>query len=272
MCLIALAIGQHPRFPLVVAANRDEFFARPAAALDWWTPPHAQAAILAGRDLDAGGTWMGLTRSGRIAMLTNVREPARRDAAAPSRGDIVPAWLTGTASMDRFWASQDWSRYNGFNLIAADVANGEWFCASNRGARMQRLEPGLYGLSNAWLDTPWPKVRDLKQLVQQALSASQTSEALAHRLLDALADRRPAPEHELPRTGIEPGWEQALSAAFIHSAERGYGTRCSTLVVTEKPDDGPPVTHVFERSFTALGQPQSLRRMALAGWPSPADC
>src|SRR5690606_13005066 len=93
MCLIALAIDQHPRFPLVIAANRDEFYARPAAALDWWTPPSGRAPILAGRDLEAGGTWLGLARSGRVAMLTNVREPDRRDPGARSRGEIVPAWL-----------------------------------------------------------------------------------------------------------------------------------------------------------------------------------
>lgn len=266
MCLIGLAIGQHPRFPLVIAANRDEFHARPAAPLDWWTPPGGSAPILAGRDLEAGGTWMGLASSGRIAMLTNVREPDRRDAGARSRGEIVTAWLTASESMQAFWPAHRAAPYNGFNLLAAD-ARGDWFCASNRDGPPRRLAPGLYGLSNALLDAPWPKVRALKHCMRHAIEAATSADEVVQALLEALGDPHQAPEDELPQTGVEPAWERLLSAAFVHSPERGYGTRCSTVVITEQRDPGSAITHVFERSYTAAGAVNGLRHVALAAWP-----
>ena len=162
MCLIALAIDQSRRFPLVVAANRDEFFARPATRLGWWEHDAGGPAILAGRDLTAGGTWLGLTAEGRLAMVTNVRDPARMDPTAPSRGVIVPQWLSGREPTDRFWMRTALSGYNGFNLIAADFKRGECFWASNLGAHPKRLERGVYGVSNASLDTAWPKTIALR--------------------------------------------------------------------------------------------------------------
>ena len=266
MCLIALAIDQSRRFPLVVAANRDEFYARPAARLGWWTPHESGPAILAGRDLEAGGTWLGLTASGRLAMVTNVRGITRMDPAAPSRGQIVPQWLSGNEPTDRFWMRTALLGYNGFNLIAADFKRGECFWASNLGAYPKRLERGTYGVSNASLDTPWPKTNALKAGLRQALSLADSVDALSTAVFGALANRRIADDVELPSTGVPIELELQLSAAFIRAPQRQYGTRCSTLVISERVGRGL-VTHVMERSYTATGAVSLLRQATLKGWP-----
>ncbi|MFM9917487.1 MAG: NRDE family protein [Rhizobacter sp.] len=266
MCLIALAIDQSRRFPLVVAANRDEFFARPAARLGWWTPVEGGPAVLAGRDLEAGGTWLGLTAQGRLAMVTNVRNPARVDPAAPSRGQIVPQWLSGREPTDRFWMRTALLGYNGFNLIAADFKRGECFWASNLDAHPRRLERGVFGVSNASLDTAWPKTNALKSRVRDALSLADSVDALSTALFAALTDRRIADDADLPATGVPLELERELSAAFIRAPERQYGTRCSTLVISERVGRGL-VTHVMERSYTATGAVSLLRQSTLAGWP-----
>src|SRR5512139_211888 len=169
MCLVAIALDQSRRFPLVIAANRDEFFKRPAARLSWWSPGAGLPDILGGRDLEAGGTWLGLTAKGRLGLITNVRDPSQKDPSAPSRGSIVTRWLAGDLTPDRFWMHTALSGYNGFNMVAADFQRGECFYASNLDANPMRLERGLYGLSNASLDTPWPKVTTLKDRVRDAI-------------------------------------------------------------------------------------------------------
>ena len=266
MCLVALAIDQSRRFPLVIAANRDEYFKRPAARLAWWTPETGGPSVLAGRDLDGGGTWMGLTAAGRLALVTNHRDPGRHDPQAPSRGRIVLEWLAGHEPTDRFWMRTALSGYNGFSLIAADFKRGECFWASNVEAHPKRLERGLYGLSNAALDTPWPKVQALKGRLRDALGATEEVDALATQLFAALADRQHADDAALPSTGVSREWEKALSPAFIRLTEQGYGTRCSTLVITERARRHL-VTHVFERSFSAGAGLALLRRSTIRHWP-----
>ena len=266
MCLIALAIDQSRRFPLVVAANRDEFFNRPSARLAWWTPDSGGPAILGGRDLVAGGTWLGLTAQGRLAMVTNVRDPSRVDPEAPSRGQIVPQWLHGAEPTDRFWMRTALSGYNGFNLIAADFQRGECFWASNTQAHPRRLERGTYGVSNASLDSAWPKTSALKRGLRTALDESDSVDALAGALFTALGDRQIAADTELPATGVSIELERALSAAFIRLPERQYGTRCSTLVISERVGRHL-ITHVMERSYTASGAIALLRQATLKHWP-----
>lgn len=266
MCLIALAIDQSRRFPLVVAANRDEYFHRPSARLAWWTPEDGGPSILGGRDLEAGGTWLGLTAQGRMAMVTNVRDPSRADPEAPSRGQIVPQWLRGTEPTDRFWMRTALSGYNGFNLVAADFQRGECFWASNLRAHPRRLERGIYGVSNAALDTAWPKTRALKQRLRLALDTADSVDALAAALFVALGDRQIATDTELPATGVPLELERALSAAFIRMPERGYGTRCSTLVISERVGRHL-VTHVMERNYAASGTIALLRQATLKHWP-----
>ena len=266
MCLIGLALEQCRRFPLVVAANRDEFFARPATALQWWKPRDEGPLILAGRDLQGGGTWMGLTAQGRLAMLTNVRGRGPNDATAPSRGGIVTDWLMAREPDDQFWGRITHAGYNGFNLIAADFARGECFWAANDQALPQRLEGGLYGLSNAALDTPWPKVQALKAHLHTALQEARSGYALAGRLFAALADRGIAADTELPHTGVPLAWERRLSAAFIGAPDQRYGTRCSTVIITERGESDATLTHVIEHSFDAAGVLVMQRRFGLENW------
>jgi uncharacterized protein with NRDE domain len=253
MCLAALAIDAHPRFPLVLAANRDELFDRAADKLAWWRAEQGGHEILGGRDLSAGGTWLSLSRAGRLAFVTNVRNPADRNPAAPSRGSIVPLWLRGDLSMNAFWSEVDGAGFNGFNLIAGDLLRGEFFWGSNRAPSPRLLEPGVHGVSNALLDTPWPKVRLLNKRLSDALQPGVSVETLADSLFAALADRAEAPDEELPHTGVGLELERRLSPAFIGSPDGLYGTRCSTVIVSERTEQGC-VTHIIERSFDSTGR------------------
>lgn len=271
MCLAAIALDASRRFPLVVAANRDEFFHRAAARLAWWTPDGGGQPILGGRDLAAGGTWMGLTAQGRFALVTNVRRPGVALLGdGPSRGMIVPGWLQGRQTADRFWAGTALSGYAPFNLIAADFRQGECFWASSQHASGRRLEHGVTVISNAAeIDASWPKVQLLKARVDGALKESDDTtpiDALAGRLFAMLADRTPAADEDLPHTGLGRDRERLLSSAFIRSPDGAYGTRCSTLVITECADRRL-TTHVFERSFPSGAAPALLRRAMLKDWP-----
>jgi uncharacterized protein with NRDE domain len=266
MCLIALALDQHRRFPLVVAANRDEYFDRPSARLAWWSPEPGKREILAGRDLHAGGTWLGLTASGRMAMLTNVRHRGRNDLTAPSRGSIVPLWLCNDMPADRFWMQVALSGHNPFNVIAADFRRGECYWASSEVAAPRRLDRGLYGLSNASLDTPWPKVEALKRRVRDALTDADSVHALSMRLFAALSDPTRADDSQLPDTGVPLQLERLLSPAFIRAPDQRYGTRTSTLVITERVHKRL-VTHVFERTFPNASEAALLRESSLKDWP-----
>jgi len=266
MCLVALAIDQAQRFPLVVAANRDEYFKRPTARLAWWSPGDGLPDILSGRDLEAGGTWFGITAAGRMALLTNVREPGRNQPDAPSRGSLVPLWLAGEMSSDRYWPRAVIAGHNGFNLIAADFRMGECFYLSNRGDYPQRLERGLYGLSNAALDTPWPKVDRLKLRLRAALGEADTVGSLCESLFAALADREIPPDEQLPATGVPLAWERLLAPAMIRTPHQAYGTRCSTVMITERTKRRL-ITHVFERSFSVDSNLALVRHSVLDDWP-----
>lgn len=273
MCLAALAIDHSRRFPLVLAANRDEFHERPTARLGWWTRPDSDTEILSGRDLSAGGTWFGLTAAGKFALLTNIRDPSRQDPQAPSRGMIIPDWLTTTASPDRFWVRAALSGHNGFNLIAADFALGDCWWMSSVRASPTRLESGVFGLSNGALDEPWPKVVRLKQqlgdAVQRATDAAQPgagADALAQVLLNALSDTTPASDEALPSTGVPLELERALSPIFIRTPDGRYGTRSSTVLITERIGRHL-VTQVYERSYPTGPGLALMRRAALKDWP-----
>ncbi len=265
MCLVAFALDQHARFPFVLAANRDEFFDRQAARLGWWQPDGGGPAILGGRDLSAGGTWLGLTAYGRLGLVTNIRNPADNDPVAPSRGDIVPQWLRGDVGMATLWPRLAMSGYNGFNMIALDFAQAECFWINNRRLYPERLQKGIFGLSNAQLNTPWPKVQQLKAQLKSALATQTEVDAMAMRLMDALANPAQAADSHLPHTGVPLEWERLLSSCFIRSPDGSYGTRCSTIVITERQHKRL-VTHVFERTFTASGM-ALLRRVTLKNWP-----
>lgn len=272
MCLVALAVRASERFPFVLASNRDEFYERAAAPLAWWTPEGGSLELLGGRDLRAGGTWLGLSRTGRLAFVTNVRDPSQMDPQARSRGELVTRWIEASPDTRAasWWDGIEAARYNGFNLIALDAARGELFWAGRDrdGAHAPRtLSRGVHGVSNAALDTPWPKVQRLKARVADAVAGADSLDALTGPLFDALADASLAPDAELPDTGVPRDVERWLSAAFIRSPDGRYGTRCSTVVVTERRADGL-VTHVIERSH-APGTPAE-RRESIADWPERA--
>ncbi|MFG6413347.1 NRDE family protein [Roseateles sp. DC23W] len=273
MCLAAFALNAHPRFPLVIAANRDEFFARPAAPMTWWWAQGTD--ILAGRDLVAGGTWFGLTRAGRLALLTNVREPARQDPDAPSRGALVVDWLTTPADAMSFARGLP-EGYNGFNLIAADLAQDAWHWISNRAPHPQPLGDGIHGVSNAALDTPWPKTVGLKAALAAALADGDNPARLTDVLFAALADDRPAADADLPDTGVGLARERLLSPRFVRlldpqrPGQASYGTRCATVLVVEALADGRRVTHIAERSIDVQGQPCGDVRHTLAASRSPS--
>ena len=266
MCLVAFALDRSRKFPLVVAANRDEYFERPTARLAWWTPEQGGPDILGGRDMSSGGTWLGLTTQGRLGLLTNVRDARRTFEDAPSRGQIVPNWLSAREPVDRFWMRTAVSGYNGFNLVAADFKSGECFWVSNGGIYPRRLERGVYGLSNAELDTPWPKVLALKAKLIESLEQSTQVDELAAKLFKALADRTEADDARLPKTGVPQERERQLSPAFIRIPEQRYGTRTSTLIITERVNRHQ-ITHVFERTFGAIDGVALLRRSTIRRWP-----
>jgi uncharacterized protein with NRDE domain len=249
MCLILIAWQSHPDYPLVVAANRDEFFSRHTAAADFWDDA---PDVLAGRDLEAGGTWLGVARSGRFAALTNYRDPSRKKPGAPSRGELVSRFLTGGTTPRNYLAELESgaNRYNGFNLIFGDL-DGLW-CFSNCGEGEQALAPGVYGLSNHLLDTPWPKVARGKSALSAALQALPDVAPL----FALLRDDRIAPDEALPRTGVSLEWERLLSAAFVRSP--AYGTRSATVLLRDRSGR----MHFIEQGFRQDASPGERRKFA----------
>jgi len=243
MCLVVVALAAHPRYSLVVAANRDEFHAR-AALPAHWGDRAPYAGMLAGRDLVGGGTWMGVRRDGHWALVTNVRDGRDNDAAAPSRGELVPVMLNSPLESAFAVLERKAAAYNGFNLLSGDAGSALWM--SNRVVGAQSLRQGIHGLSNARLDTPWPKVTRTRDAV--GAWAARGDDDLAP-LFAALADRTRARDADLPATGIPREWERLLSSPFIVSD--GYGTRCSTVLAVSR--DGS--ARFVERSFDARGEP-----------------
>ena len=242
MCLILLAHHAHRDYPLVVAANRDEAFARPAAPAAFWSD---EPRIFAGRDLKQGGTWLGVTRAGRFAAVTNYRDPTAPRSAPLSRGALVRAFLAGEADAEQYFSevSLRAAQYNGFIAIAGDIGRLCWF--SNRSPGVQPVTPGVHGLSNHLLDTPWPKIQRARQILGTLLDAAESE--LRSALFKVLADRTPAPDHELPDTGVGLQRERELSSVFV-SGEH-YGTRASTLLLVHR--DGRVL--FVERSYGPRG-------------------
>jgi uncharacterized protein with NRDE domain len=249
MCLLTLAFRIHPQYDLVVAGNRDERHSRPSAALEWWRDA---PDVLGGRDLQAGGSWLALQRDGRFAAVTNfrddpVRENRRNAPGGPSRGELVADFLRGERSAQDYL--QQLQRragdYAGFNLLLADDA-ALWYASNRSDQFAQPLAPGVYGLSNDVLDTPWPKLLRSRARLAAWVDAGASAAAPLFALLE---DREPAawgpaePTAELARVA---------SAAFIVHPE--YGTRCSTVVMREHQATGSRIT-VAERRFAAAGRP-----------------
>jgi uncharacterized protein with NRDE domain len=229
MCLILLAVDARPSFKLVLAANRDEFYQRPSVPPAFW---EEAPRLLAGRDLTGGGTWLGITRHGRIAAVTNYRDPSKEKSDGLSRGRLVRDFLLGKDSPSDYLdaLNRDSVRYNGFNLFVGQKNRLLW--TSNRNDQRVLLPPGIHGVSNSLLNTPWPKIVRGKEQFTRALQNS--SGPPSEELFELLQDRHQPPDEKLPSTGVPLEWERVLSPIFIKSPD--YGTRSSTLIFIDRKD------------------------------------
>ena len=253
MCLLVVAWRSHPRYRLVVAGNRDEFHERPTAPLGWWGDA---PDVLGGRDLRAGGTWLAFARSGRFGLVTNFRDANGAQPGAPSRGELVPAFLRGTQPAAGFLSGllPRTREYAGFNLLLGDT-HGLHYCCNVGDEGPRELVPGIYGLSNHRLDEPWPKLVRTRERFAAALTHADPRPA---DLFDLLADSTPTTYESPPDRGLPPDLERALSAPFVRH-ER-YGTRCSTVAMVEHGGR----TVVLERRFNPAGVQTGATRIEFA--------
>lgn len=260
MCLAAIAWKLHPQYAAIVIANRDEFHARPTRPIELWSD---KPSVLAGRDLLAGGTWFGLDARRRFGLITNYREPVSASGALPSRGRLIPEFLTSEISAaDYLKRLENEARdYAGFNLLLAD--GQELWYASNRDPSFARpLAPGHYAICNHLLDTPWPKLARLREVLGDWAQRGETD---LTPLWAALGDRMLAPEHALPQTGISAEWERILSAAFVQHPD--YGTRSTTILLMDYLGNWS----VEERCFDVMGEPSAALRFISNGGSWPPD-
>ena len=227
MCLAILAYKHHPDYPLILTSNRDEFYNRPTLPADWWED-HPE--ILAGRDKEKGGTWLGISKNGRFALVTNYRQFPISPKENTSRGSLITEFLTNNISAKEYGKqlAKQGHLYEGYNLIWGN--ENSLFYYSNKNGAPKELQPGIYGLSNHLLDTPWPKVKKARLSFTSALYRSNKIDTAE--LFSALQDKSIADDNELPSTGIEKEWERALSPCFIETEK--YGTRTTTTLLINK--------------------------------------
>ena len=228
MCLLVFSFKQHPVYDLIFATNRDEFYERPTRAAQFWDK---EPSVLGGKDLQAGGTWLGMTKEGKFSALTNYRDPSIQKEDAPSRGHLVLDFLVGDKNPEPYLKDVDEraDNYNGFNLLTGDLSELTMMYYSNQEQKIQDLDAGLYGLSNKLLDTPWPKVKKAKKNFNEIIDSPDISES---DLFDLLKDHERAPDDKLPDTGIPKDLERAVSPIFIKT--ENYGTRNSTIILVDK--------------------------------------
>jgi uncharacterized protein with NRDE domain len=228
MCLLAIAFNHRPDTPLAVCSNRDEFYQRPTLPLHWWQ----DMPVLAGRDEQQGGTWIGLSQNNRFAAVTNFRDlskPGFHEARPKSRGNLVTDFLCSQTSAQS-WADSvlpEFDLYGGFNLLIYD--GEQLLYLNNFNNQVRSLEPGIYALSNHLLDSPWPKVDYARQQLRQTLDRQRNDQQTLDDLLGLLEQNQTYPDHLLPNTGVPADWEKRLSSAFIVAED--YGTRASTSIV-----------------------------------------
>ncbi len=238
MCLLFIAYKSHPRYPLILAANRDEFYERPTKAAAFW---ENRPDVLAGRDLKGGGTWLGITRGGRIAAITNFRDLEALKVDAPSRGHLVGDYLLGNVEPEEYLRDlrDRAGAYSGFNIVVGKV--DELYYFSNMDGTILKIPEGSHGLSNHFLDTPWPKVELGKELMRPVLSKEE--EPSFEAIFDVLADRSQPDDSILPDTGIGLEWERILSPIFVET--KGYGTRSSTIIMVKRGGGATFIERVF---------------------------
>lgn len=245
MCIIAIAYRVHPAYPLVIASNRDEFYDRPTAPLEYW---ETHPEILAGRDLKSFGTWLGVNKKGKIAAVTNYREPKAANNTGKSRGALVFDFLADDIPADTYLKRVEDQKndFNGFNLIAGTVHGLFWY--SNRNSGITALPPGIQAISNNLLNTPWPKVEKIRQGFSTIICNNTRIDPEI--LFDLLKDQSKPPDDQLPDTGIGKTWEKVLSPVFIKSDI--YGTRCSSVILIDNAGKVMVYERTFEGGETAL--------------------
>jgi uncharacterized protein with NRDE domain len=255
MCLIVLALQVHPQYPLIIAANRDEFFLRPTAPLAYWDD---QTHILAGRDLQGKGTWLGVSRNGRMAAVTNYRDPTSVKPGALSRGLLVSGFLMDAQSPETYAHRMNDQKnlYNGFNLIVGDFSQYWW--VSNLAPAPMKLTPGIHGISNRLLDTPWPKLEKAKAGFLNIITGNQ--KILSEQIFHLLADTDAPPDESLPDTGVGLDWERILSPIFVISDS--YGTRSSSIIFYHRSG----LLTFLERTFktpSPIPAPENTRKFEI---------
>ena len=235
MCLIIIAYQADPRYPLIVAANRDEFFTRPSMQADFWDDENSTQQVLAGRDLIAGGTWLGINRSGRFAAVTNIRDPSQTEPRPRSRGELTRDFLIGEQTAQQYCDSlrSEFEKFAGYNLLVGD--RHSLIYVNNQQEEISKIEPGIHGLSNGLLNSSWPKISRGKQCLEDLLDNEQ--ELRTDELITMMRDRTQASDADLPNTGIPLELERKLSSAFIQNTERSYGTLCSSAVIIDDAGD-----------------------------------
>lgn len=240
MCLILFANDYHPNYQLIVAANRDEYYNRPTLQASFWDD---NPNLLAGKDLEQGGTWLGITKTGRFAAVTNFRDPNRNYLHAPSRGSLGLDYLNKDISTHDYILNLKTKSdlYNGFNLLIGDMKN--LFYYSNIEKTTYKIKSGIHGLSNNFLDVPWPKVKKGVKNLYKCITDPKINPSL---LFELLADDEKPADNELPHTGVELEWEQILSPIYVKSNNYNYGTRCSTVLLVDKNNH----VMLWERSFS----------------------
>ncbi len=239
MCLINFQFQKHPNYKLIIAANRDEFYKRPTAQADFWLD---EPTIIAGRDLLGNGTWLGITLNGRFAALTNYRDPAHMANDKTTRGEIITHYLSGDMSATDYLKSLDEKKndYNGFNLIIGSA--DELFYYNNIEGPIVNITSGTYGLSNHFLNTPWPKVTNGKKMLHDYVLNEQLIEPEA--LFTILSHDLIAEDSLLPKTGIDIELERQLSSLFIKT--EAYGTRSSTVLLVDQQNNVTFVERTYE--------------------------
>ncbi len=245
MCILFLAIDQHPKYPVIICANRDEFHQRPTKKMHWWQETDVQHSILAGKDLQAGGTWLGLNKQGRFSALTNYRQPQLFDNNKQSRGNLVLQSLNQHDDEIIELLAQTSSQYNGFNLIFGQLTNLSCFDSVTQ--RQQQLSSGFHSLCNGALDDIWPKMALGQRQLNNAISSQSTQPLEIEELFELMSNATQAQAELLPQTGIPLNWEQLLSSIFIISPD--YGTRTTNIITLDIRGN----IEIYDRSYNNKG-------------------
>jgi len=246
MCILFFAIEQHPKYPVIICANRDEFHQRPTQSMYWWPQNNNQEAILAGKDLQAGGTWLGLNKQGRFSALTNFRQPHLLDPSKKSRGELVLSALAKKNNHIIGELENSADEYNGFNLVFGQLTN--LFCFDSVSQKYQSLTAGFHSLCNGALDDIWPKMALGQERLANTICSSKSQALSIEHLFKLMQNGQQAQQEHLPQTGISPDWEHLLSSIFIVSPE--YGTRTTNIITLDNQGN----INVYDRSYNALGQ------------------